>query len=206
MIGSVYYEANKPPRTDFLNFEDCWAWDNYGSIALSKQIVDDRSVVWVDVYLVCGVISDFIYHYLSVPLLLILVFSGELDFDSWIPFSLLFEIVLGILVSLVDHYEVNLYCGESGWFVALCLAALNLLTFIIYVLWYRRIPSFLCRHCYSNSQQQEQQNGDESKDDSTGKYVKEWEDVEDVEDLDKTFPTEQSEDVKFDAEKSSQTQ
>jgi len=84
--------------------------------------------------------------------------------------------VLGILVSLVDHYEVNLYCGESGWFVALCLAALNLLTFIIYVLWYRRIPSLLCRYCYSKPKPQQQQNEDESKDHGTGKYVKEWED------------------------------
>lgn len=124
-------------RDDFLNFEECYTL-KVGRARMSKDITDNMFIV--NFYLVCSVLADIVAHYLSAPLLLLLVLSGELEFDSSLPYSTIFATILGATICLADIFGSRIYCGNL-WFNIPMTVLANLSFDMFFVLRHRRSKS-----------------------------------------------------------------
>ena len=140
MTTYIYYVALNPPDT-FLDEQACYTLSRGG---LSRSITDNRGAI--NAYLVCALLSDVLVHWMSAPLLLVLLWSGELEYDPLLPYSTILMIALGISVGLADTYGSTIYCGNA-WFNVGMSILINFFYHVLFALGHRRIPSFLYQRC-----------------------------------------------------------
>lgn len=109
MISHIYYIASNP--TDgFVNKEAC---STLWRAAFAKEITSNQEVT--NFYLAVAVNSNVTNHFLYAPLMLILLLSGEIKYDSWIPYSTIFIIFLGLIVGVSQIFGSRICCGDI-WF------------------------------------------------------------------------------------------
>jgi len=140
MVTYIYYAATNP-ATSFLDADACYT---LGRAGFPKNVTDNKAMV--NFLLVCANISDNTVHYLSAPLLLMLLFSNELEYDLMIPYSTIFIIILGVAVGIADTYGSRIYCGGL-WFNVGMSILFNFVFHVIFVLNHRGKLAFLCRCC-----------------------------------------------------------
>merc|ERR1712232_1280447 len=145
----IYYVATNP--NDGFFTEECYT---SGRAALSKQITDNTAAI--DSFLVCYNIFDIFVHYLICPMMLLLLFSGELDYDSAFPYSTVFVFLLGLAVALTQTFGSTVYCG-SVWFYMSMMTLIHLVYHVLFVLWHRRI----CQMCMSKETEPAASDADE---------------------------------------------
>jgi hypothetical protein len=97
-----------------------------------------------NVYLICHNIFDIFVHYLACPIMLLLLFSGEIEYDSAIPYSTIFCFLLGLAVGLSQTFGSRIYCGGI-WFNPIAMLLINLVYHVLFVLWHRKIYRKCCK-------------------------------------------------------------
>jgi len=134
----IYYRVTFQ-NDEFFNAEDCYV---RGRATLSKQITDSEAAV--DAYMVFQNILNIFVHYVICPVMLLLLFSGELDYDLAFPYSTVFVTLLGLAIALSQTFGSKIYCG-SIWFQMGMMILIHLVYHGLFVLWNRRI----CQRCIS---------------------------------------------------------
>jgi len=141
MVTYIYYIALNPVN-EFFNLDACYV---LGRAVMSKKITDNMTLV--NFHLVCSIISDIVLHYMSAPMLVLLVLSGELEYDLVFPYTTVFMLILGVTVGLAQTFGSKIYCSDNIFFdVGICFS-INFVFHVIFALWHRRMPSFLCHNC-----------------------------------------------------------
>jgi len=109
---------------------------------LSMEVTD--SMTAKNVYLVCHNIFDVFVHYLSCPIVLLLLFSREIEYDSAIPYSTIFCFLLGLAVGLSQTFGSRIYCGGI-WFNPIAFLLINAVFHVLFVIWHRKICQKCCK-------------------------------------------------------------
>lgn len=137
-VTYIYYIATNP-GDGFLNEDACYAW---GRVALSKTFTDTKWLV--DFYLVCSNLSDYWVHWISGPLMVLLLATGEFGpYDHLVPYNVVFIVLLGVGIGLGQTYGARIYCGEI-WFQVGGTMVFHLFFHCVYVAWHRRCRCFCC--------------------------------------------------------------
>ena len=127
----IYYVATNPVD-GFVDEDLC---HRRGRTGMAKTLTDDP--VLIDLFLVCAEISDVWIHWVTGPLMILLLVTGEFGYDVWIPYSTIVAVVLGSVIGLAQTYSGSLiYCGGI-WFQVGMLMLINFVIHWIYVVLWR---------------------------------------------------------------------
>jgi len=135
-MTNIYYNATNP-SDGFFNTELC-----YTRVRAYVTMEMAENIAARDAYLFCQNVFDIFVHYAACPILLLLLFSGEIDYDSAFPYSTIFVFLLGLAIALSETFGSKVYCGGM-WFNASMMVVINLVYHVLFVLWHRKI----CRKC-----------------------------------------------------------